>query len=114
MAAPKAQARNEDADAVLVFLPGNKEIQLKMFLSYGTNVPEYARWQALFREHQPPALIVWGKGDHIFPEAGAHPYERDLKNVEKHILDTGHFALETHIGFISERILSFLDRTAGS
>ena len=83
-----------------------------MFLSYGTNIPEYAKWQALFREHQPPALIVWGKGDYIFPVDGAHPYERDLTTIEKHILDTGHFALETHLGFISERILAFMDRTA--
>ncbi len=101
-------------DQALLDRPGNKDIQLKMFLSYGTNVPEYAKWQALFRKHQPPALIVWGKGDQIFPEDGAHPYERDLKTVEKHILDTGHFALETHLGFISERILSFLDRNSGS
>ncbi|MEM7429347.1 MAG: alpha/beta hydrolase [Pseudomonadota bacterium] len=101
-------------DQALLDRPGNKDIQLNMFLSYGTNIPEYARWQALFRKHQPPALIVWGKGDHIFPESGAHPYARDLKTVEKHILDTGHFALESHLGFISERILAFLDRNTGS
>ena len=101
-------------DQFLLDRPGNKDIQLKLFLSYGTNVPEYARWQALFREHQPPALIVWGKGDYIFPADGAHPYERDLRTVEKHILDTGHFALETHLGFISERILAFMERTAMS
>ncbi|MDH3582476.1 MAG: alpha/beta hydrolase [Hyphomicrobiales bacterium] len=97
-------------DQFLLDRPGNKDIQLKMFLSYGTNVPEYAKWQALFRKHQPPALIVWGKGDHIFPADGAHPYERDLKTVEKHILDTGHFALETHLDFIANKILEFLDR----
>lgn len=101
-------------DQFLLDRPGNKDIQLKLFLSYGTNVPEYAKWQALFREHQPPALIVWGKGDYIFPVDGAHPYERDLRTVEKHILDTGHFALETHLGFISERILAFMERTATS
>lgn len=101
-------------DQALLDRPGNKDIQVKMFLSYATNVAEYAKWQALFRKHQPPALIVWGKNDHIFPEAGAHPYERDLKEVEKHILNTGHFALETHLEFISGKILKFLDRTAGS
>ena len=101
-------------DQALLDHPGNKDIQLQMFQSYGTNVKEYAKWQALFRKHQPPALIVWGKGDQIFPVDGAHPYERDLRTVEKHILDTGHFALETHLGFISRRILGFLDRTAGS
>lgn len=95
-------------DQYLLDRPGNKDIQLAMFLSYGTNVVEYPKWQKLFREHQPPTLIVWGKGDYIFPAAGAHPYERDLKNVEKHIIDTGHFALETHLNFISERIKSFM------
>jgi len=100
-------------DQYLLERPGNKDIQLAMFLSYGTNVAEYSNWQALFREHQPPALIVWGKGDYIFPESGAHPYESDLDTVEKHILDTGHFALETHLEFISQKMDAFLDNTAG-
>jgi pimeloyl-ACP methyl ester carboxylesterase len=99
-------------DQHLLDRPGNKDIQLKMFFSYGTNVPEYAKWQALFRDHQPPALIMWGRGDQIFPVDGAHPYERDLEDVEKHILDTGHFALETHLDFMAERILAFLGRTS--
>jgi len=98
-------------DQYLLDRPGNKDIQLEMFLSYGTNVTEYPRWQELFREHQPPALIVWGKGDYIFPATGAHPYERDLASVEKHIIDTGHFALETHLDFISTKIDAFMIRT---
>jgi len=98
-------------DQYLLDRPGNKDIQLEMFLSYGTNVTEYPRWQELFREHQPPALIVWGKGDYIFPASGAHPYERDLASVEKHIIDTGHFALETHLDFISTKIDAFMIRT---
>jgi len=97
-------------DQYLLDRPGNKDIQLEMFLSYGTNVAEYPRWQELFREHQPPALIVWGKGDYIFPATGAHPYERDLASVEKHIIDTGHFALETHLDFISTKIDAFMIR----
>ena len=56
-----------------------------------------------------PALIVWGANDYIFPESGAHPYERDLTDVEKHILDTGHFALENNLDFIAEKISSFLN-----
>lgn len=91
--------------------PGNQEVQLEMFLDYGTNVDEYARWQALFREHQPPTLIAWGKNDHIFPAAGAHPYLNDLKDVEFHLLDTGHFALEEYGAFIAAEILDFLPRT---
>lgn len=100
-------------DQFLLDRPGNKDIQLAMFLSYGTNVDEYPTWQSLFRQHQPPTLIVWGKGDYIFPPAGAHPYERDLHTVEKHIVDAGHFALETHLEFIAERINAFMGRTVG-
>lgn len=90
--------------------PGNQEIQLALFLDYGTNLGEYPKWQALFREHQPPALLMWGANDHIFPPEGAHPYKRDLEDLEFHILDTGHFALEEYGPEIAERMLAFLDR----
>ncbi len=90
--------------------PGNKEIQLELFYSYGTNPALYPEWQAYFREHQPPTLLVWGKGDYIFPEEGAHPYKRDLKNLDFHILDTGHFALEEDGDVISEHILGFMKK----
>jgi len=88
--------------------PGNVAIQLAMLYDYKTNVPLYPKWQENFRKYQPPMLIVWGKNDYIFPEVGAHPYERDLKNVEKYILDTGHFALEEDCEFIAEKIRNFL------
>lgn len=91
--------------------PGNQEVQLEMFLDYGTNVDEYAKWQAMFREHQPPALIVWGQNDHIFPAEGAHPYLDDLNDVEFHLLDTGHFALEEYGEVITSEIHDFLPRT---
>ncbi|WP_299882841.1 alpha/beta fold hydrolase [uncultured Sulfitobacter sp.] len=90
--------------------PGNQEVQLEMFLDYGTNVAEYPKWQALFREHQPPALIVWGKNDHIFPADGAHPYKADLTDVEFHLLDTGHFALEEYGDVIAAEMQDFLAR----
>ena len=88
--------------------PGNKAIQLELFYSYGSNPSLYPQWQAYFREHQPPALLVWGRGDYIFPEEGAHPYKRDLKNLDFHILDTGHFALEEDGEKISTLILGFM------
>ncbi|MGH1414165.1 MAG: alpha/beta fold hydrolase [Pelagimonas sp.] len=91
--------------------PGNQEVQLEMFLDYGTNVGEYAKWQAQFREHQPPALIVWGQNDMIFPAEGAHPYKQDLTNVEFHLLDTGHFALEEYGDVIAAEMLDFLARS---
>ena len=90
--------------------PGNQEVQLELFLDYGTNVDEYPKWQALFREHQPEALLMWGKNDPIFPEEGAHPYKRDLDNLEFHILDTGHFALEEYGSAIAERIVALRER----
>jgi len=87
---------------------GNQEIQLQLFYSYGSNPPLYPKWQAYLRKHQPPTLIVWGKNDEIFPAAGAHPYKRDLKEVEFHLLDTGHFALEEDGDVIAEHIRRFL------
>ena len=88
--------------------PGNVAIQLAMLHDYRTNVPLYPEWQAYFRKYQPPMLIVWGKNDYIFPEEGAHQYERDLNKVEKYILDTGHFALEEDCDFITEKITKFV------
>ena len=90
--------------------PGNQEIQLALFHSYGSNPPLYPKWQAYLRKHQPPTLIVWGKNDAIFPAAGAHPYKRDLKNLEFHLLDTGHFALEEDGDVIAGHIRVFLGK----
>jgi len=89
---------------------GNPEIQLALFYDYQNNVPHYPAWQAYFRKHQPPTLIVWGKNDHIFPAEGAHPYKRDLNNLEFHLLDTGHFALEEDGPIIAEKIRQFLNK----
>ncbi|MCW5313039.1 alpha/beta fold hydrolase [Nostoc sp. KVJ3] len=88
--------------------PGNGEIQLALLYSYGTNPPLYPQWQEYFRKYQPPTLIVWGKNDYIFPPEGAHPYKRDLKDVELHLLDTGHFALEEDGDAIANYIAQFL------
>jgi len=97
-------------DQALLDRPGNKDIQLQLFYSYRTNPPRYAEWQAYFRRHQPPALIVWGRNDPIFPAEGAHPYTRDLKDVELHLLDTGHFALEEEGETIARLMRAFLER----
>ncbi len=87
---------------------GNPAIQLALFYSYASNPPLYPAWQEYFRKHQPPTLIVWGKNDYIFPAEGAHPYKRDLKNLEFHLLDTGHFALEEDGDVIADLIRKFL------
>jgi len=100
-------------DQYLLDRPGNDEIQLDLFLSYGSNPPLYPQWQEYFRKHQPPMLIVWGKNDQIFPPAGAEPYKRDLKTLDYHLLDAGHFALETEGDTIAQLMREFLGKHIG-
>jgi len=100
-------------DQYLLDREGNKEIQLDLFLSYGSNPALYPQWQEYFRQHQPPMLIVWGEHDQIFPAAGAAPYKRDLKNLEYHLLDAGHFALESNGDEIARLMRGFLDSHVG-
>ncbi len=91
--------------------PGNQEIQLDLFYDYRTNVDLYPEFQEYFRTYQPPTLIVWGENDVIFPGAGAAPYQRDLPKAELHMLDAGHFALETNGPEIADKIHNFLGRS---
>ncbi|MFD2257007.1 alpha/beta fold hydrolase [Luteolibacter algae] len=88
---------------------GQKEIQLGLFYDYRNNVKLYPKWQKYLREHQPQTLIVWGKNDAFFPEAGAEAYKRDLNEVDYHILDTGHFALEEEGDSIIRKIRAFMN-----
>ncbi len=97
-------------DQFLLDRPGNKDIQIELFHSYGTNPPLYPEWQAYLRKHQPPTLIAWGKNDYIFPAEGAEPYKRDLRNLDFHLLDTGHFALEEDGEVIANLMRDFLER----
>ena len=106
--AEKISPDNWNVDLRHLTRAGNAEIQLKLFFDYQNNVPLYPAWQAYLRKHQPPTLIVWGKNDYIFPAEGAHPYKRDLKNLEFHLLDTGHFPLEEDGPVIASRIRRFL------
>ena len=94
-------------DQVGLDRPGNPEIQLDMLYDYRTNLPLYPDFQAFFRKYQPPTLIVWGKNDTVFPTEGALPYKRDLPEAEVHLIDTGHFALETHGHEIVSHIEAF-------
>jgi pimeloyl-ACP methyl ester carboxylesterase len=97
-------------DQFLLDRKGNDDIQLDLFLSYGSNPPLYPKWQEYFRTHQPPVLIAWGNHDPIFPAAGAEPYKRDLKTLEFHLLDAGHFALETNGDEIAKLMRDFLGK----
>jgi pimeloyl-ACP methyl ester carboxylesterase len=97
-------------DQALLDRPGNADIQMDLFYDYRTNLPLYPAVQAYFRAHRPPTLIVWGKNDKIFPADGAYPYKRDLPDVEFHLLDTGHFALEDKADEMVPLIHDFLGR----
>ena len=105
---------NWHIDQLLLDRPGNKDIQveLELFYSYGSNPPLYPQWQEYMRRHQPPTPIAWGKNDEIFPD-GAYPYKKDLTNLEFHLLDTGHFALEEGEA-IALYIERFLDNQLGN
>lgn len=100
-------------DAALIARPGNDEIQLDLFLDYGTNVALYPRFQEYFRTRQPPLLAVWGRNDSIFVPAGAEAFRRDIPDAEVRLYETGHFALETHSAEIGVAIRDFLDRDTG-
>jgi pimeloyl-ACP methyl ester carboxylesterase len=88
--------------------PGNAAIQLDLLYDYRNNITLYPAWQAYLRQHQPPALITWGKNDQLFVAAGAEAYLRDLPQAELHLLDTGHFALEEYHTDIAGYIDGFL------
>ncbi|MFI6224575.1 alpha/beta fold hydrolase [Nocardia salmonicida] len=90
--------------------PGNKEIQLQLFFDYKNNLDGYPAFQQYFAEHRPPTLIAWGSHDEIFGADGARAYLRDLPDAELHLLDAGHFALETHGPEIAALIRDFLGR----
>jgi pimeloyl-ACP methyl ester carboxylesterase len=90
--------------------PGADEIQLDLFLDYASNVALYPAFQEYFRASRPPLLAVWGKNDPFFLPAGAEAFTRDLPDAEVRFLDTGHFALETHVGEIAGAIGGFLAR----
>jgi pimeloyl-ACP methyl ester carboxylesterase len=97
-------------DSALLARPGNDEIQLDLFLDYASNVALYPKFQEYLRTRRPPLLAVWGKNDPFFLPPGAEAYQRDIPDAEIHLLDTGHFALETHHELIAETILDFLGR----
>ncbi|MET9952197.1 alpha/beta fold hydrolase [Streptomyces sp. NPDC006339] len=90
--------------------PGNQEIQLQLFWDYQFNLEGYPAFQEYFRTHRPPLLAAWGRGDEIFGPAGAEAFARDLPDAEIHLLDAGHFALETHGEEIADLVRDFLGR----
>ena len=95
-------------DAALIERPGNMEIQLDLFLDYANNLKLYPAFQEYFRKSKPPLLAIWGKNDPFFIPPGAEAYPRDNPNATVQFLDTGHFALETHLEEIAAAMRHFL------
>ena len=97
-------------DQALMDRPGNKDIQLDLFKDYENNVKLYPAFHKFFRESQVPLLAAWGKNDEIFPPPGAEAFKRDLPNAEIHLLNAGHFAVETETEEIARLMLAFLEK----
>ena len=95
-------------DAALLTREGAAEAQLSLFYDYGTNLPLYPRWQEYLRTSGVPVLALWGANDVIFVKAGAEAFARDVKDLVLKFVDSGHFALETHVEYYAEEIDKFL------
>jgi pimeloyl-ACP methyl ester carboxylesterase len=99
-------------DLAQVSRPGNAEIQLALFADYASNLPLYPGLHAWLRERQVPVLAVWGRNDEIFGPAGALAFADDAPHAEIHLLDGGHFVLESHLDVVAGLIRPFLERVS--
>jgi pimeloyl-ACP methyl ester carboxylesterase len=95
-------------DIALIERPGNMDIQIALHLDYRNNVTVYPKFHEYFRTHQPPLLAVWGKNDVFFIPPGAEAFKKDLPNAQVEFVDSGHFALETHVDVIASSMRAFL------
>ena len=97
----------------LMDTPERRANVVGLFEDQATTLAWFAREQAYLREHRPPTLIVWGPHDGYMPEESARAYLRDLPGAELHVLDGGHWLLETHLGEVVPLIRDFLARVVG-
>ena len=97
-------------DHAQVHREGNDKIQLRLFRDYPTNVDLYPRVQEYFRTSQVPLLAVWGANDEIFGPDGARAFARDLPDAEIHLLNGGHFLLESELDTVTGYIRGFCGR----
>ncbi len=88
--------------------PGQAQIQSDLFYDYRTNVDSYPKWQAWMQKTQPKLLVLWGKHDLSFDPGEPERYRKDVPNAEVHVLDAGHFALDTKADEIAEIIRRFM------
>jgi pimeloyl-ACP methyl ester carboxylesterase len=97
-------------DYALLSRPGIDNVQLALLRDYASNSPLYPRVHEYFRASKVPLLAVWGRGDEIFGPAGAQAFAEDLPDAEIHLLDGGHFLLESALDEVAGLIRSFLDK----
>jgi pimeloyl-ACP methyl ester carboxylesterase len=88
--------------------PGQADIQSDLFYDYRTNVDAYPKWQAWMRAQQPRLLVIWGKYDLSFNLSEPESYRRDVPNAHVHVLDAGHFALDTAADEIAALVRGFV------
>jgi pimeloyl-ACP methyl ester carboxylesterase len=88
--------------------PGQAQIQSDLFYDYRTNVEAYPRWQAWLQEKQPRLLIIWGKHDLSLDPGEPERYRKDVSSAEVHVLDAGHFALDTKSDEIASLVRQFM------
>jgi pimeloyl-ACP methyl ester carboxylesterase len=101
-------------DYALLSRPGNDDVQLALFRDYATNAPMYPKVHEYFRATGVPLLAVWGRGDEIFGPAGAQAFADDLPDAQIHLLDGGHFLLESALDEVTGLIRTFLGGTASA
>ncbi len=101
-------------DVALLERKGNRDIQLNLFLDYASNVKLYPKFQEYFRKSKPPLLAIWGKNDPFFIPAGAKAFQKDLPSATVQLLDTGHFATETHVVEIAAAMREFLEAASAA
>ncbi len=99
---------NWNNDQIHLDRTGNQDIQLALYYDYQNNLKQYPAWHEYFRKYQPPVLVAWGKNDMFFGVKGALAYTDDLKDVDVHLLNTGHFPLEEDLDISVELIRRFL------
>jgi pimeloyl-ACP methyl ester carboxylesterase len=90
--------------------PGQAQIQTDLFYDYRTNVENYPKWQAWMQKTQPRLLVIWGKHDPSFDISEPESYRQDVPDAEVHVLDAGHFALDTKPDEIAEMVRAFLGK----
>ena len=88
--------------------PSQPDIQSDLFYDYRTNVEDYPKWQAWLREKQPRLLVIWGKYELSFDPSEPEAYRRDVPTAQVHIVDGGHFALDTAADQIAQLVQNFM------